>query len=65
MQKLRNGQVYAYRRMAGKIEKCLNEARERGWELHTFTDSTEDEYASAVFRWVGTGPQVLPFKDEG
>jgi hypothetical protein len=33
----------------------LNEARERGWELHTFCDATEDTWPSAVFKWVGLG----------
>ena len=47
------------------IEERLNEARSRGWELHTFCDATEDTWASAVFKWVGLGDQCrLPFEDD-
>jgi hypothetical protein len=60
---------YAYRRFRSEsrpeqIEAKLNEARSRGWELHTFADETDAVCASAVFRWVGLAPQCSPFEDD-
>ncbi|KKM25872.1 hypothetical protein LCGC14_1590550 [marine sediment metagenome] len=60
---------YAYRQLPTEarpeqIEEKLNEARSRGWELHTFTDETETACASVVFRWVGLAPQHPPFADD-
>ena len=57
---------YAYRVFPpDRIEERLNEARGRGWELHTFCDATEDTWASAVFRWDDSfGHYQLPFADD-
>ena len=60
-------QTYAYRVIdPNDIEERLNEAKERGWELHTFYNAptATGSYASAVFRWVGLSPQLLPFSDD-
>lgn len=57
---------YTYRIFpADRIEERLNEARERGWSLHTFTDATEETWATAVFQCIGEMSEAQPFKDDG
>ncbi len=57
---------YAYRVFPpDRIEDRLNEAQERGWSLHTFTDANDESWATAVFKWVGTMTEYQPpFADD-
>jgi hypothetical protein len=61
-------EYYAYRIFpADRIEERLNEARERGWSVHTFTDATEETWATALLQWAGTpdGREwMLPLADD-
>lgn len=61
--------VYAVRSLRtdaspAEVEERLNEARARGWELHTFAAETDAMCATVVFRWVGQGAQITPFAAE-
>lgn len=58
--------LYTYRVFPpARIEERLNEARSRGWALHTFCDATEDTWASAVFHWDRQiTDRLLPFADD-
>ena len=64
---------YAYRRLpydSELLDRSLNEALARGWELHMFYPPTTDTSPSAVFARMGSSryrgkPYNIPvFKDE-
>ena len=56
---------YTYRAFpAPQIEERLNEAWERGWDLHTFCDVNEKIWATAIFHRSGRGEYELPFADD-
>lgn len=57
--------VYAYRRLypEDEVDNLLNQAWDRGWEVHTFTPDDEGGMAAALFqKRDGVKSQKTPFE---